>query len=537
MGGGSKWPRYVRIASIVVILICAILLARLLPMDQIVRWLTTTIEGLGIWGPIVFGLVYIVATLMFVPGSALTLAAGLLFGLAGGTAVVSVASTTSAAFAFLIARYLARGAVEGMAGKSPRFAAIDKAIGEGGWKIIAMLRLSPAMPFSLGNYLFGLTRVKFWPYVLTSWLFMLPGTFMYVYLGYIGSAGLTAAGGQSSRPPAQWALLIVGLIATIGVTVYVTRLARRAIAQHMEQTNKDDAMPLEQSSASAKRSSKPWTAVVSAAVALALLVTTACAYMNPGAISRLFGPPMVTLTESYAENSSGPTVDHSSFDALLKKHVSKDGWVNYKELARDAGQLDAYIATLAKVPFDKLGRSEKLAALINGYNAFTLRLILDHYPLKSIMDIPADKRWDAVRWQIGQMKLSLNQIEHEQVRPNFKEPRIHFALVCAAVGCPPLRSEAYTADKLEAQLASQSQYVHTHDRWIQIAADGQSVGLTSLYKWYGGDFEQVAGPGGSVLKYAASQSPALKKLMDAGHNPSVRYLDYDWSLNSVENAK
>ncbi len=536
MGNGPKWPRIVRIASLVVILICAILLARLLPMDRIVRLLTTTIEGLGIWGPIVFGLVYIVASLMFVPGSALTLASGLLFGLAGGTAVVSVASTTSAALAFLIARYLARGAVEGMAGKSPRFAAIDKAIGEGGWKIIAMLRLSPAMPFSLGNYLFGLTRVKFWPYVLTSWLFMLPGTFMYVYLGYIGSAGITAAGGQSSRPPAQWALLIVGLIATIGVTVYVTRLARRAIAQHMEQPSKDDPMPSTQTAAS-KKSTKPWTAVLAAALAVALMVTTACAYMNPGSVSRLFGPPMVTLTETYAENPSGPKVDHSSFDSLLKKHVSKDGWVNYKDLAKDAAQLDAYIAALATIPFDKLGRSEKLTVLINGYNAFTLRLILDHQPVKSIMDIPANQRWDAVRWTIGSMKLSLNQIEHEQVRPNFKEPRIHFALVCAAVGCPPLRNEAYTAGKLEAQLASQSQYVHTHDRWIQIGADGRSVGLTSLYKWYGSDFEQVAGSGGSVLKYAASQSPQLKKLIDAGRNPSVRYLDYDWSLNSVENAK
>ena len=520
-------------SSLIVVLICVILLMRLLPMDRVVRLLTTAIEGLGVWGPIVFALAYVAAALMFVPGSALTLASGLLFGLVGGTAVVSVASTTSAALAFLIARYLARGAVEGMAKTSPRFAAIDKAIGQGGWKIIAMLRLSPAVPFSLGNYLFGLTSVRFWPYVLTSWLFMLPGTFMYVYLGYLGRAGLNAAGGQTSRGPAQWALLIVGLLATVGVTVYVTRLARRAIQQHLQRPSEENT-PMAGNPQLPAKPARPLSAVLLAALAVSLTVTTACAYMNPSAVSRLFGPPMVTLAEAYTEKPSGPSIDHSSFNTLLQKYVSKDGWVNYKELAKDAAKLDAYIDSLAKVGFDELGRSEKLALLINAYNAFTLRLILDHYPVKSIMDIPADKRWDAERWRIGSMKLSLNQIEHEQVRPKFKEPRIHFALVCAAVGCPPLRNEAYTADNLETQLVSQSQYVHTHDRWIQIATDGRSVGLTSLYKWYGGDFEQAAG---SVLKYAASQSPALKKLTDAGRSPAVSYLDYDWSLNSVENAK
>jgi len=274
-------------------------------MERIVRFLTTTIDGLGIWGPIVFAIIYIIATLLFVPGSAITLASGLLFGLIGGTAVVSVASTVAAALAFLISRYLARGYVERWAADSPRFTALDKAIGEGGWKIIAMLRLSPAMPFSLGNYLFGLTRVRFGTYVLTSWLFMLPGTFMFVYLGYLGGAGLGVNGGetgQTSRGPAQWALLIVGLLATIGVTVYITRLARRAMQQHLQQTEKASTTMSQDSKPSSSRAVRPLSAVIAAIVALALMVTTAFAYMNRSAVSGLFG--------------------HTGFDALLQKHAA-----------------------------------------------------------------------------------------------------------------------------------------------------------------------------------------------------------------------
>ncbi len=181
-----------------------------------------------------------------------------------------------------------------------------------------------------------------------------------------------------------------------------------------------------------------------------------------------------------------------------------------------------------------VGHKEKLALLVNAYNAFTMRLILDHYPVKSIKDIPAKKRWDDKRWQVGSQTWSLNQNEHEQIRPNFKEPRIHFALVCAAVGCPPLRSEAYAANRLAEQLEEQAEYVHSHDRWFQFASGKDVVQLTSLYNWYGADFEQVAG---SILNFAARYSPPLKAALDSGHKISVRWLNYDWSLNSQENER
>jgi uncharacterized membrane protein YdjX (TVP38/TMEM64 family) len=177
--------------------------------------------------PLLPGGVYVVATLLFIPGSLLTLAAGTLYGLVLGTVVVSLASTTGAALAFLIARYAARDRVRPIMEQSPKLAAVDEAIGLQGWKIVALLRLSPAVPFNLQNYLYGATAIRFWPCVLVSWIAMLPGTFMYVY---IGSLGHSLAAGRPTMP-AEWVLRGVGLLATVVVTAYVARLARDAIQQ------------------------------------------------------------------------------------------------------------------------------------------------------------------------------------------------------------------------------------------------------------------------------------------------------------------
>jgi hypothetical protein len=249
----------------------------------------------------------------------------------------------------------------------------------------------------------------------------------------------------------------------------------------------------------------------------------------------LFGPPKVTLSEAYDENPDGPKFDHSRFSSLLSRHVDEDGWIDYEGLQGDVEQLDGYIEFVAQVPFNELGRNQKLSLLINAYNAFTLKLILEHHPLASIRDIPSSKRWDDVRWKVGDNTWSLTQIENEQIRPNFREPRIHFALVCAAVGCPPLRSEAYVAERLEEQLQDQSQYVHNHETWLQFDAERDVVRLTRLYLWYGGDFEQVDG---DVLKYAANFKPELKQHLKSAKDsaPRIAWLDYDWSLNSKQNA-
>lgn len=528
-----SWQRIVNWISLAILVVCLLVLARLFPVDEAVQALQAGVDRLGVVGPIVFAVAYILAGLSFVPGSALTLTSGALFGLLWGTLIVSVASTVTAALAFLIARHFARASVQNAAQRNPRFAAIDRAIGQGGWRIVALLRLSPAVPYSLGNYLYGLTSIRFWPYVLASWVCMLPGTFMYVYIGHLGAQGLQAAsGGAGAVSAGKTVLLIAGLFATVAVTVYVTRLARRALAEQgtLEvQASPNPAQPASAASAGAgfgvRRAALPIAALI-------VLATTIAAWTGQDAWRGLFGPPRVTLQEAYAQTADGSVFDHSRLDALLRKHVSAGGWVDYKGLAVDATELGEYIASLESAPFDQLGRDEKLALLINAYNAFTLRLILDHYLVESIKDIPDAKRWDAKRWKVAGNTWSLNQIEHEQIRPKFREPRVHFALVCAAIGCPPLRFEAYTGARLEEQLADQTRYVHTHGRWFACDAQRAVLRLTRLYDWYGDDFKQVAG---SALEYAAGQSDVLRKALDAGKKPRIEWIDYDWRLNSREN--
>lgn len=229
---GGRKARWIALGLLAVGLFAA---ARLLPLDTWLQGMKGWVESFGPLAIAVYIAIYVVGALLFVPGSALTLAAGPLFGLGWGVVAVSIASTTAAALAFLIARYLARDAVRARAAESTRFEAIDRAIGAKGWRIVALLRLSPAMPFSLGNYLYGLTAIRFWPYVAASWAAMLPGTFMFVYLGYAGARGLEAAsGGDSAADRGQLILMVVGLVATVAVTIYVTTLSMRAVREQTD---------------------------------------------------------------------------------------------------------------------------------------------------------------------------------------------------------------------------------------------------------------------------------------------------------------
>jgi uncharacterized membrane protein YdjX (TVP38/TMEM64 family) len=219
MSGGKK---------ILVAVVVAAVVAALFAFDvrALLRETLAGLESLGAWGPVIFVLLYIVAAVLFVPGSALTLGAGALFGVGLGSVLVSVGATLGATAAFLVGRYLARDWVAKKIEGNAAFAAIDRAVASEGWKIVGLTRLSPAFPFTLLNYAFGLTRVSLRDYVLASWIGMMPGTVMYVYLG-----SLARAAGERHRTPAEWALYGVGLLATIVVTVFVTRLARAALAK------------------------------------------------------------------------------------------------------------------------------------------------------------------------------------------------------------------------------------------------------------------------------------------------------------------
>lgn len=218
-----------RIAIGVVALVALVLLAR--QAGQYVPAMAQWVDGLGAWGPAAFIVGYALAVVAFVPGALLTLAGGAIFDLFWGSIFVFIAAVLGSSAAFLVARYVARSAVERRLAGNERFAALDRAIGDQGLKIIFLLRLSPAFPFSFMNYAIGLTRISFRDYVLAS-VGMIPGTILYVYYGkLVGDVAALASGVAPERGTSYYMLLGVGLAATIAVTAVVTRIARKALQE------------------------------------------------------------------------------------------------------------------------------------------------------------------------------------------------------------------------------------------------------------------------------------------------------------------
>ena len=211
------------------LILCVLLLVSLLGLGKfwnaqvLLKQALDCIENIAPWGPVVFVVLYVLATVLFLPGSILTLGAGLVFGVAKGSILVSISATLGATAAFFVGRYLARGWVSKQIEANATFNAIDEAVAAEGWKIVGLTRLSPAFPFNLLNYAFGATRVT--PRV--------PGTVMCVYIGSLAGDLATVGAGQHVRTASEWTLSTVGLLATIGVTVSVTRLARAALKKRI----------------------------------------------------------------------------------------------------------------------------------------------------------------------------------------------------------------------------------------------------------------------------------------------------------------
>lgn len=223
--------RFVEYAAIGLGLLALVVSVRLLPLKDWLEVFNAWVADLGVFGMLVFALVYAVAAVLMVPGSLLTLAGGATFGLLPGFATILVGATLGALLAFLVSRHLARRRVEAWVKTNPKFNAIDRAVAREGWKIVALTRLSPVFPFNFQNYAYGLTSVSFWQYAVASALGMIPGTFLYVYLGTLGRSSLEAASGAESAETLKLVLQVVGLAATLAVTILITRTARRALKQ------------------------------------------------------------------------------------------------------------------------------------------------------------------------------------------------------------------------------------------------------------------------------------------------------------------
>lgn len=216
-----------KLVLIILIVGAALVLAVKFDIRELLRSTLAWIGNLGAWGPLLFIAIYIVASVLFIPASVLTLGAGALFGIVRGSLYVIIGATLGATAAFLVGRYLARDSVARRIEANPKFKAIDEAVGREGGKIVLLTRLSPIFPFNLLNYAFGVTKVGLRSYFVASALGMIPGTIMYVYIGSL--AGMVATGGTRARTPAEWALLAFGLLATIAVTIVITRAARSAL--------------------------------------------------------------------------------------------------------------------------------------------------------------------------------------------------------------------------------------------------------------------------------------------------------------------
>lgn len=245
--------------------------------------------------------------------------------------------------------------------------------------------------------------------------------------------------------------------------------------------------------------------------------------------------------------------DHVAWDRVLKDYAGA-GFVDYAKLKAEPSALAAYLDSLGSVKeadYAAWSRDGKIAFWINAYNALTLKAIIDHYPIKaswlgsvrypknSIRQIPGV--WDKLKFNVMGRQVTLDAIEHRILRKEFAEPRVHMALVCASIGCPPLRSEAFTGAALDSQLDDQSRrFLKSADKF-RIDRDPGNIYLSPIFQWFGGDFTQAYAPSSGFGGHSAEESASLnfisRYLGDADRRFladgkfRIKYLDYDWSLN------
>jgi len=247
------------------------------------------------------------------------------------------------------------------------------------------------------------------------------------------------------------------------------------------------------------------------------------------------------LTTVAPPDAAAQQVDHSAFDRLLRAHVDEQGMVDYDAFARSP-EFRRYLDALARADLAPLPQNERLALWINAYNAYTIELINRHEERRSIRNINrtlgfirGKGPWSEAMATVAGHTYTLDQIEHEIIRVRFDEPRIHFALVCAAIGCPPLRREAYAGSRLEAQLEEQAKlFLLGSPEKNRIDVQTRRVHLSPIFRWYGEDFGRDDAEIGLYLaRYFSGAEQALLRSGDF----RIEYTHYDWSLNSQANAR
>jgi uncharacterized membrane protein YdjX (TVP38/TMEM64 family) len=416
------------------------------------------------------------------PGTPLTLAGGALFGTVLGTACNWVGATIGATIAFVLARTLGKDAVQSLLGK--RAAGLDKLSGSNGFWALLRLRLIPVMPFNALNFGSGFTGISMREYVLATAIGILPGTAIYTSF-----ADALLAGASGARESALLRVAIAGgLLLALS---FVPTVARRF----------------------------GWL---------------------PASAALLIGATAISPTTPLMAQTK--TVDHGAFDQLLRTHVT-NGIVDYEAFAK-APTFKPYLAMLGTIDPASLGRDERLAFWINAYNAFTIDLINTKGETQSIRNVNKSLGflklkgpWSDPFITINGKALTLDNIEHDIIRKQFGEPRIHFALVCAAMGCPPLRSEAYLATRLNEQLQDQGvKFIRQSPSKNRVDVAGKTLYVSLIFNYYKKDF---GGSPQSVGKYLANWYPAgspERAFLEQGQYTFTE-TTYDWTLNSVPQAR
>lgn len=438
--------------------------------------------------PVLYIVIYAGATALAIPGSILTLAGGALFGVVWGTVYTTIAANVGANIAFGVARFLGRDGIRKLAGS--RLDKLDRAAEDHGFRGLFTLRLIPVVPFNALNFGAGLTSISWANYALATAIGIFPGTVVYTMF-----ADALLAGSQEASREALIRVLVSG--ALLIFLSFLPSIARRL------------GIDVPGSEAGA-------------VVALSLVT------LAPGSLTAQSLPSHEPFSQVLAEVVEQPLVD-------------------YAELVDRKAELDAYLRSLGGVDpavLEAAERDTRLAFWINAYNACMLSLVTDHYPIQesggffsSIKNAIAGRPDNSV-WQIDDVfsrkhctiagaERSQDEIEHDIIRPTFGEPRIHFAVNCAARSCPVLWPEAYTAEALDEQL----------DRAVRALVDnpdhfdveGATVRLNKVLDWYKDDFGGIDGLRDFFAPYVSPDRAAL--LADPG--TQIAFFEYDWTLNDT----
>ncbi len=484
--------RWTRPVLIVALLATGIIVARALGLGEVIRLenvarLKQWIEGFGALAPVVFIAGYVLAVVFFVPGLPITVLGGVAFGPAWGTLYVWIAATIGAALSFLVGRYGVRSTVERWVQRSPRLARMDGQVAEHGWRIVMLTRLVPIFPFNLQNYAYGLTRIGFWPYAITSSICMLPGTAAFTFAG----GALSEGRGDVRRT--------LGYLAVAGVLLVLLSLLPRWLQRRSKLAG--DLLK---------------TGIIT--ILLEAIVLDAAALAH--------------------------AADEEAYAKLLRVHV-RPGTINgitlnlvdYRAVKADPAYAQALAALAETRPEALPSEAARLALWTNAYNLLALKAVLDRYPTTSIRDGGSllSPIWKKKIGMVGGTAYALDEIEHGILRKTFRDPRVHFAIVCASLSCPDLRPQPYEAARLEAQLDEQTAaFLSNPTKGLQAGSDGKTARVSSIFKWFAGDF---ATAGGVAAFIRSRTEPGLGARLARLEDTGLSYLDYDWSLNDTARGR